>query len=197
MTIEVRRFAECAPVPWRNGAGATRTLVEGEPCGTGAGPQWRVSLADLTGEHRFSAFPDIDRVTIACGPGKEHLAVGGRECVLRDRDLIRYAGERRATCRVTAPMRNLNVFTWRQRWEAEVDIVQGELDVSAGPGGHVVVVALAPAQFIHSGQTGDLGTFDTLLVGGTDRCRTLGGDRMVSAFRHLPADHAGAPPTSP
>ncbi|MFI5709290.1 HutD family protein [Kribbella sp. NPDC051620] len=42
------------PVPWRNGAGSTRQLVD-DPAG------WRLSVADLEQDADFSYFPGLDR----------------------------------------------------------------------------------------------------------------------------------------
>lgn len=44
-----------APVPWRNGAGSTRQLVD-DPVG------WRLSVAELEQDADFSDFPGLDRI---------------------------------------------------------------------------------------------------------------------------------------
>lgn len=111
-----------APQPWRNGAGSTRLIGEGrlgppatlpaaarEGVAAGEAPQapapdWRISVADITGTAPFSVFPGIDRRavlirgrslvlqaaasevadgidfpapgSIACFPGEARLVVG-------------------------------------------------------------------------------------------------------------------------
>ena len=57
-----------APQPWKDGAGMTREIAVG-----GADAEnfdWRISVAALTGDAPFSAYPGIDRcITLLHGAG--------------------------------------------------------------------------------------------------------------------------------
>jgi hypothetical protein len=61
MSIHLVRWAEVPPQAWRNGGGTTRELLAW-PASVAAGPwQLRVSVADITRDGPFSAFPGIHR----------------------------------------------------------------------------------------------------------------------------------------
>ncbi|OED48541.1 hypothetical protein AB838_11555 [Rhodobacteraceae bacterium (ex Bugula neritina AB1)] len=56
-----------APVPWKNGGGVTRELAVQKENGRQV---WRLSLADITRDGAFSAFPGLARIhCIVEGPG--------------------------------------------------------------------------------------------------------------------------------
>jgi environmental stress-induced protein Ves len=72
MSIHLVRWAEVPPQPWRNGGGTTRELLAW-PTSAAAGA-WllRVSVADITRDGPFSAFPGIHRVfAVLDGAGVE------------------------------------------------------------------------------------------------------------------------------
>jgi hypothetical protein len=59
--------SETAPVPWKNGGGATRELALSKDA---QGLRWRLSLADIAQDGPFSPFPGLSRVhTILAGQG--------------------------------------------------------------------------------------------------------------------------------
>lgn len=54
-------IASVPSVPWKNGGGTTRTLID-EPEGSGMEDfLWRISLAEIADSGSFSSFPEIDR----------------------------------------------------------------------------------------------------------------------------------------
>ena len=57
--FEIHRIA---PQPWRNGAGLTREIAAA-PAGSD-GFDWRISVAEVTRDAPFSAFPGIDRCIV-------------------------------------------------------------------------------------------------------------------------------------
>ena len=79
-----RLNADALPAqPWRNGGGATRTLFAWPAAAAGAGgaasEDWRLrlSLADITADGPFSAFPGITRwFVVVQGPGVALSAPG-------------------------------------------------------------------------------------------------------------------------
>lgn len=82
MTVRILRAADLTPTPWKNGGGLTREIATG-PEGAGAGAfDWRVSLADVTADGPFSAFPGVDRIlTVVEGAGMD-LVVGGEHHIV-------------------------------------------------------------------------------------------------------------------
>ena len=71
MSVQRVRLAETAPQAWRNGGGTTRELLAWPLTkGTAADWQVRVSVADITQDGPFSAFPGIHRAfTVLEGAG--------------------------------------------------------------------------------------------------------------------------------
>ena len=71
-------LARIAPQRWKNGAGLTREIASHASPG-GAGFDWRVSLAEVTRDAPFSAFPGIDRCTLLlAGAGMRLASRDGR-----------------------------------------------------------------------------------------------------------------------
>jgi len=110
--------ARVAPMPWRNGLGATRELASDvDADGTLV---WRLSLATLDRDAPFSAFPGMDRLLVALGAAELHI-----DCethVLAQGDQVRFAGEAEVHARVPAPTRALNVMTRRGAAHASVTL---------------------------------------------------------------------------
>lgn len=104
------------PVPWRNGAGATRELAA-EADSAGA-VLWRISVADLDEAAEFSLFPDMDRVFVALGDVR--LTIDGTVVSLQAGEQVRFRGESSTSVAVDRPTRALNVMTRRGRYLAEV-----------------------------------------------------------------------------
>lgn len=76
--------ADYRRVPWRNGRGMTTEIAQ-DVAGV-AGFLWRFSLAAVTEDGPFSAFPGIDRrIAVAAGPGMA-LCIDGAAAVAVPRD---------------------------------------------------------------------------------------------------------------
>lgn len=58
--------SRCAPLPWANGGGVARDLLNGRS-GPGGAPafDWRISVADIDRDGPFSRMPDVDRIFAA------------------------------------------------------------------------------------------------------------------------------------
>lgn len=114
-------------VPWRNGAGITREVVTGggDPFG------WRVSVADLTGDAPFSAFPGIDRSFVLAEGGPVRLTIDDVEQRLRTGDIATFAGEAVVTARVDAPARAINIMSRRDAFAHDARIACAEGRVGA------------------------------------------------------------------
>ncbi len=152
--MTLRRFADLAAAPWRNGLGISRDVVT-VASGDGA-LLWQVSLAELAGDCDFSDYAGFDRVfTPVLGEGIT-LSHDDGPFTLSPLLVPRaFPGEARTRCRVGGGTgRAFNVVTARGRHSAEVLVLRlaagdplpsgtavhcwsGELrssDGSAGPG---------------------------------------------------------------
>lgn len=117
--IDRIRFAGIAPLPWANGGGSTRVLLDdGTP---GVDWSYRISVADLSGAQPFSRFPGIDRHLTFLGPGELSMHVDGDAVALGRHDEIRFPGEADVSSAPSAPSaRDLNVMVRRALCRAAV-----------------------------------------------------------------------------
>lgn len=144
--MRVLRAADRIAAPWKNGGGVTREVAAFPP---GAGMDafaWRVSLADVTADGPFSAFPGVDRVlTVIEGSGLV-LDLDGRLLALgANAPPIAFAGETPVEARLTqGPIRDLNVMVRRGQWRAEVSWFAGGV-LAAPADGPLMVLVLGDA----------------------------------------------------
>ncbi len=102
--------------PWRNGGGRTRTIAAqaghaGEPPW-----DWRISVATITHNAPFSAFPGVDRVSLLLGAGQIALTAFGEPAVQMHRpgDVAAYRGDAPWQAEIRRdgpPLSLLNVMT--------------------------------------------------------------------------------------
>lgn len=121
-----------APVPWRNGAGATRELASWSD---EDGTSWRISVADLDRDAPFSTFTGLDRLFVALGAIR--LRVDGTVVQLAAGEQTRFPGEACVSVDLEGPTRALNVMTRRGTWRA--DVVCRSADRPATPTTHATV----------------------------------------------------------
>jgi environmental stress-induced protein Ves len=123
MTLRVVRLSESTPQPWRNGGGVTRELLAWRVPGgerdnhipaAGHSDDWslRVSVADITQEGPFSAFPGIDRCfTVLEGAGVELMLPDRSICLGPGDAPLWFDGAAAPGCRLLAgPTRDLNLM---------------------------------------------------------------------------------------
>ncbi len=163
MTLRVLRAADREAVPWRNGGGTTREIAV-SPDGAGTDDfDWRISLADVTADGPFSAFPGVERVlTVADGAGME-LTVDGQR--LRAEERFRphaFPGDVETDGRLLAgPVVNFNVMHRRDRTAARVSVVRGVQPVVVESGSTVLIVALEGTTVL---KDVTLGRFDAVVL---------------------------------
>jgi uncharacterized protein len=117
------RFAEYRVTPWKNGKGVTREVASSAvsvgaassgsvSAGSGAPPDWRISMATVTGDAPFSSFPGVVRTLgVVDGAGIE-LTVEGRSRLIRVGDEPEvFAGDVPASARpLEGPVFDLNLM---------------------------------------------------------------------------------------
>jgi environmental stress-induced protein Ves len=125
--MEIIRFADLKPQPWRNGGGVTRELVS-HPLAASAQDgawDWRVSIADLTKSGEFSPFPGMERVLTVIEGELLLLNVGGSEQPLEKYRPFRFSGEAPSSASLpTGDIRNLNVITRAGSYKGYTSIVE-------------------------------------------------------------------------
>lgn len=111
-----------APQPWKNGAGLTREIALGGS--SAADFDWRLSVAEVTHDAPFSAFPGIDRcITLLQGAGMRLRADDGSVDHALTSPLVpfRFRGELPLTATlVDGACTDFNVMTRRGRWHSEL-----------------------------------------------------------------------------
>ncbi|MFJ6460995.1 HutD family protein [Streptomyces sp. NPDC091387] len=190
MTSEAFRILRAAArvaAPWKNGGGVTREIAAS---GAASGAfDWRVSLADVTGDGPFSVFPGVDRtLTVVEGTGMDLMVDGEHHIVDEPYWPHDFPGDVETDGRLLAgPVVNLNVMYRRDRTRAEVAVVRGTLRLMAPEGGTALAVALEDGAVIDGTDT-VLGRHDAVLLHGRASCvlRTHGYAALITLTGHGP-----------
>jgi environmental stress-induced protein Ves len=121
--MQIIRFADIKPQPWRNGGGVTRELASHSP---EAGEwDWRVSIADVTKAGAYSAFPGMERLLTVVEGDLLLLSVDGAEHPLEKYRPFRFPGGAESFSALpTGDIRNLNVITREGTFKAYTSIVE-------------------------------------------------------------------------
>lgn len=124
--------------PWRNGGGVTREIAS-EPDGSGDF-RWRISLADVSQDGPFSAFPGHQRVlTVVRGEGMDLIVDGTSHTVVALRPFA-FPGAAAVDCRLPqGPVTALNVIAALSA-EVEVRKPTGSVEFEAACTLAIVVV---------------------------------------------------------
>ncbi|MDR5739774.1 MULTISPECIES: HutD family protein [unclassified Caballeronia] len=115
-------------MPWKNGGGVTREIAASPPGASLDAFAWRLSVADVSADGAFSAFPGVDRVLVLLGgAGMRLTETDGRVHALdRPLAIARFAGETPIHAALLAgPTRDFNVMVRRDRARASVDVRRG------------------------------------------------------------------------
>ncbi len=133
------RWADVPPTPWRNGGGVTRQIASSPA--DAADFDWRISIADVSAEGPFSAFPGVDRVITLLEGDSMTLTSPTGEKRLEPLQPYGFRGEEQIDCTLPdGPTRDFNVMTARGRCTAQVR-VHGEGRVEL-PAADRMIVAL-------------------------------------------------------
>ncbi|GAA4024758.1 hypothetical protein GCM10023063_01170 [Arthrobacter methylotrophus] len=125
--MEIIRFAELKPQPWRNGGGVTRELAshpEAASAQDGAW-DWRVSIADVVSAGDFSMFPGMERVITVIDGELLLLTVDGEEHPLEKYRPFRFSGEAASSSALpTGDIRDLNVIARAGEFKGYTSIIE-------------------------------------------------------------------------
>jgi environmental stress-induced protein Ves len=135
--MQIIRFADLKPQPWRNGGGVTRELAShrgGASAGAASAGattsddgawDWRVSIADVTSAGDYSPFPGMERVLTVVEGELLLLAVDGTEHPLEKYRPFRFPGGAASSSALpTGNVRNLNVIAREGAFKAYTSIVE-------------------------------------------------------------------------
>lgn len=168
---DIIRFADCPPVPWKNGAGTTRELWARRDSAGAA--LIRISIAEISGAQDFSAFPGIDRVILQLDGPPMTLTIDGVSHPLAPLTPLPFAGEARVACRMDGPghAHDLNLMCRRGDFRPAIrrlTLRAGEGLMLGDKGTVTAVLALSPCAVGTPGAV-RLETLDLLV--GADRFR--------------------------
>ncbi|WP_091470112.1 HutD/Ves family protein [Paenarthrobacter nitroguajacolicus] len=125
--MEIIRFADIRPEPWRNGGGVTRELAS-HPKAASAQDNawdWRVSIADVSKAGDFSVFPGMERVITIIDGELLLLTVDGSEHPLEKYRPFRFSGEAASGATLpTGDIRDLNVIAREGAFKGYTSIVE-------------------------------------------------------------------------
>ena len=134
-------LAHVPPQPWRNGGGLTRELLAWPVAGAW---QCRISVADITQDGDFSAYPGVERwFAVIAGTGVELGLASGSLALTGDSDPCHFDGEQAPACRLLAgPTRDLNLMAQRASGSSHMQRVQSGLAWCSGAALRAVFTAM-------------------------------------------------------
>jgi environmental stress-induced protein Ves len=125
--MEIIRFADIRPEPWRNGGGVTRELASHPKAASAQDGawDWRVSIADVAKAGEFSTFPGMERVITIIDGELLLLSVDGSEHPLEKYRPFRFSGEAASSATLpTGDIRDLNVIARTGAFKGYTSIVE-------------------------------------------------------------------------
>lgn len=136
----MQRFdlAAIAPVPWKNGGGATRELACWPPGAGMDGFEWRASVARIAQAGPFSAFPGVDRQILLLRGGGVLLRGQGLEHRLdQPHQPFAFAGDEPLQCQLLGdgPSCDFNLMLRRGAWRGALAVTGQALRAGPYPAG--------------------------------------------------------------
>lgn len=131
MTSRIQRWEQHRHMTWANGAGSTAEIARSPADGDF---DWRLSIADVTGDGPFSTLPGVDRTIVNLGGVEMVLTVDGIRHELERFVPFSFDGGATTTCEVSGATRDFNLMTRRGRAIGGIDVqpIAGSVDVAAG-----------------------------------------------------------------
>jgi uncharacterized protein len=122
--IEVIRARDYREQPWKNGGGLTHEIAVAFSDDATEHVLWRISLATIDRDGRFSEFRGYDRTIVALDEDPLELDIDGKMVVLERAAPHEFRGESKVACRLRGgATRDLNVMTLRDAFVHDVEIV--------------------------------------------------------------------------
>ncbi|MFK0008054.1 HutD family protein [Paenarthrobacter sp. NPDC090520] len=125
--MEIIRFADIHPEPWRNGGGVTREIASHPKAASAQDGawDWRLSIADVSKAGDFSNFPGMERVLTIIDGDLMLLTVDGTEHPLEKYRPFRFSGEAPSSATLpTGDIRDLNIIARADKFKGFASIVE-------------------------------------------------------------------------
>ena len=125
--MEIIRYSELKPQPWRNGGGVTRELASHPKAASAQDDawDWRVSIAEISKAGPFSAFAGTDRVLTVIDGELLLLNVDGAEHPLEKHRPFRFSGQEPSSAALpTGNVQALNVLTRKGSFKGYTSIIE-------------------------------------------------------------------------
>ncbi|MFJ4027830.1 HutD family protein [Paenarthrobacter sp. NPDC089989] len=125
--MEIIRFADIHPEPWRNGGGVTREIASHPKAASAQDGawDWRLSIADVAKAGDFSNFPGMERVLTIIDGDLMLLTVDGTEHPLEKYRPFRFSGEAPSSATLpTGDIRDLNIIARADKFKGFASIVE-------------------------------------------------------------------------
>jgi environmental stress-induced protein Ves len=125
--MEIIRYAELRPQPWRNGGGMTRDVASHPEIASAQDGawDWRVSISEVSKAGDYSSFPGVERVLTVIDGELLVLSVDGKEQPLEKYRPFRFSGEAPSSGTLpTGDVRNLDVMARTGAFKAFTSIVE-------------------------------------------------------------------------
>lgn len=128
-------------LPWKNGAGTTREITAAPAPDSSAGHLWRLSVADLTEDAPFSAFPFQDRHFLIASAKPVFLTVDGEVRTAASGRPERFPGEAAVAVELpNGPATAINLMTARKHCTGALDVRELDGEVTFEEAAAAVVV---------------------------------------------------------
>jgi len=111
---------------WKNGGGRTTEIAVGPPDALLTNFDWRVSVADVEQDGRFSVFPGVERkLLLLAGEGMRLTGAGPPLDLQAPFEPVTFAGDTAVMCTlVGGPVRGFNLMVRRNVHRGEVIVVR-------------------------------------------------------------------------
>ena len=163
--------ADYRRMPWKNGGGRTTEIAAHPPASAIDAFTWRASVADVSRDGPFSAFPGVERTLVLLDGAGMRLADGGGSIDLVARyEPYAFAGEQALECTLVAgPVRDFNLMIRRDIARGSLAVVRDETYVLPASRYRLCYVAAGACECLIAGHAPIAVPLDhALLVESTD-----------------------------
>jgi environmental stress-induced protein Ves len=137
--------SERASQPWPNGGGMTRQVAIHPDAASTADFDWRVSIATVDGESKFSSYPGVTRWLMPLALDGLSLRIEGEVLFLPTREAFAFGGEASVNAtKIRSPKLDLNLMVRNTygRGSLLALVLRGETPIAAAADEFVVIVVL-------------------------------------------------------
>ena len=136
---------ERASQPWPDGGGMTKQVVIHPAVADTSNFDWRVSIATVDGESKFSSYPGVTRWLMPLGADGLSLRIEGEVLYLPAREAFAFGGEASVNAtRIKNPSLDVNLMvrTTYGRGSLLALVLHDETAIAAAPAEFVVILVL-------------------------------------------------------